>query len=271
VSPGTRTPTIDDSEPWTRKTGRAGINVVTLDGDQLHLHPKPSPTFASTMAFKLHGISSFSCTRRVALIAKERNVPYQLLPVNLEQAEHKTPAYLAHQPFGQLPYIAVRPSLFLLVPSSTIVVACSLTPFEQQDDGFELYESRAIGRYVATLGSGPELIPADPKAHAKFEQAASIEYAQFDPVATGVIAEKVYKPYRGLAPDEERVKELVPQLEGKLDGYEAILSKQKYLAGNVRLVSFGHACREVVDLMELLCTGGHPRGSIPFASLHHCL
>jgi len=109
VSRGTRTPTIDDSEPCTRKTGRAGINVVTLDGDQLHPHPKPSSAFASPMAFKLHGISTFSCTRRVALIAKERNVPYKLVTVNLEQAEHKTPAYLAHQPFGQLPYIAVRP------------------------------------------------------------------------------------------------------------------------------------------------------------------
>ena len=50
----------------------------------------------------------------------------------------------------------------------------------------------------------------------------------------GILWEKVFKQYRGLATDEERVKDLVPQLEVKLDGYETILSKQKYLAGNVR-------------------------------------
>jgi hypothetical protein len=39
-----------------------------------------------------------TCTRRVALIAKELNVPYEL----------KQPPHLQHQPFGQIPYISVR-------------------------------------------------------------------------------------------------------------------------------------------------------------------
>jgi len=52
---------------------------------------------------------------------------------------------------------------------------------------------------------------------------------------SGIIWEKVIKQYTGEATNEERVKELISQLESKLDGYEAILSKQKYLAGNVRL------------------------------------
>ena len=60
------------------------------------------------MSFKLHGIPFSTCTRRVALIAKERNVPYEVVPVNLQQAEHKNPPHLAHQPFGQIPYITVR-------------------------------------------------------------------------------------------------------------------------------------------------------------------
>jgi len=56
--------------------------------------------------------------------------------------------------------------------------------------------------------------------------------------------ERVFKQFRGLAANEERVKELVPQLEAKLDGYEAILSKQKYLAGDVRFVSFDTRAEE---------------------------
>lgn len=38
--------------------------------------------------------------------------------------------------------------------------------------------------------------------------------------------------------DEERVTEYKTKLEGKLDAYEGILSKQKYLAGTVRIPNF---------------------------------
>ncbi|KAI0249087.1 glutathione S-transferase [Lactifluus subvellereus] len=159
------------------------------------------------MSFKLHGFPRSTCTRRVAHIARERNIPYEVIPVDPSKGEHKQPAHLQHQPFGQVPYIV-------------------------QEDGFELYESRAIARYLATIGSGPELIPTEPRARAKFEQAASIEYAHFDSLASGIAVEKLFKPMRGLATNEERVKELVPSLESKLDAYEVILSKQKYLAGD---------------------------------------
>ena len=81
-------------------------------------HPHPHLTLAALsrgstlirlpMAFTLHGSSNFTCTRRVALIAKERNVPYKLITVDVSGGEHKQPAYLKHQPFGQVPYITVR-------------------------------------------------------------------------------------------------------------------------------------------------------------------
>ncbi len=39
--------------------------------------------------------------------------------------------------------------------------------------------------------------------------------------------------FRGLEPDEERLKEFISTLDQKLDGYETILGKQRFLAGNV--------------------------------------
>ena len=42
------------------------------------------------------------------MIAKERNIPYEFFLVNFETGEHKQQPHLAHQPFGQVPYIAVR-------------------------------------------------------------------------------------------------------------------------------------------------------------------
>jgi len=140
------------------------------------------------------------------IIARERNIPYELHVVDLMKAEQKQPSHVAHQPFGQVPYIT--------------------------HGDLELFESRAIGRYLATLGSGPELIPAEPRAYAKFEQAASVEYCQFDPIAGSILVEKVFKPRRGIPTNEERVNELIPQLERKLDAYDTILGGQKYLAGD---------------------------------------
>jgi glutathione S-transferase len=60
------------------------------------------------MALKLYGFPLSTCTRRVALIAKERNLPYELHVVDLLKGEQKQPGHLAHQPFGVVPYIDVR-------------------------------------------------------------------------------------------------------------------------------------------------------------------
>ncbi|KAG8901335.1 hypothetical protein FRC01_009878, partial [Tulasnella sp. 417] len=67
---------------------------------------------------------------------------------------------------------------------------------------------------------------------ALFEQAASIEQANFDPYASGIAYEKVFNPMKGIPTDEKRLQYLIDTLSAKLDGYERILSKQKYLAGD---------------------------------------
>jgi len=59
-------------------------------------------------------------------------------------------------------------------------------------------ESRAIGRYLAAKypTQGAALIPdaSDIQAIGLFEQAASIEYSNFDPFASGLAAEKAFNP-----------------------------------------------------------------------------
>ncbi|KAF5359181.1 hypothetical protein D9756_003601 [Leucocoprinus leucothites] len=106
----------------------------------------------------------------------------------------------------------------------------------QDDDGFIVYESRAICRYIATKWAdrGAPLIPLkDVKAIALFEQAASVEVSNFDPYAVKAVFEKVFKPTRGWGQTNEVVfEEAVKALQPKLDVYETILSKSKYLAGD---------------------------------------
>ncbi|KAG1781825.1 glutathione S-transferase [Suillus placidus] len=166
---------------------------------------------------KLYGFTHSTCTRLVALVCKEKNIPYELVHVNLAKGEQKDPAFTANQPFGQVPYI--------------------------DDEGFILYESRAIARYLSKKypNQGTSLIPSDPKAEGLFEQAASIEAFNFTAFVAPIVAEKVFKPRRGLQPNEERVTELLAMLQGKMDAYDAILGKQKYLAGDsVTLADLSH-------------------------------
>ena len=59
-------------------------------------------------------------------------------------------------------------------------------------------ESRAICRYLEAKykGKGTELIPtSDVQSQALFEQAASIEISYFDPSASEIVYERVFKKY----------------------------------------------------------------------------
>ncbi|KAJ6577057.1 glutathione S-transferase [Mycena vulgaris] len=160
------------------------------------------------MVLKLFGSALSTCTRRVATVLVEKKVPFEFVSVDMGKGEHKSGSFVANQPFGQVPYI--------------------------DDDGFILYESRAICRYIADKypNQGTKLVPTDVQGKALFEQAASIEYSNFDPFCSKAVAEMVFKPMRGMTSDKATFDTLVAGLSGKLDAYEVILGKQKYLAGN---------------------------------------
>jgi glutathione S-transferase len=67
----------------------------------------------------------------------------------------------------------------------------------QDDDGFILYESRAICRYIAAkyADQGTKLVPTDSlHAIALFEQAASIEQNNFNDLARAIVIELFAKP-----------------------------------------------------------------------------
>jgi len=57
------------------------------------------------MVLRLYGSPISTCTRRVAMVLHEKQVPFKLHPIDLAKGEHKAPEFLARQPFGQVPYI----------------------------------------------------------------------------------------------------------------------------------------------------------------------
>ncbi|KAG6901436.1 hypothetical protein C0995_012066 [Termitomyces sp. Mi166 len=160
------------------------------------------------MVLKLYGAGRTTSVRRVAALMHEKQIPFELVPVDVAHGEHKTPAYTEKQPFGLVPYL--------------------------DDDGFIVYESRAICRYLEDRfpNQSPNLIPTDTRGKALFEQAASVEIANFDAFAKKAVDEKIFKPRRGLTTDQTVFDNSIVELDKRLNVYETILSKQKFTAGD---------------------------------------
>ncbi|KAJ7246202.1 glutathione S-transferase [Mycena rebaudengoi] len=162
------------------------------------------------MVLKLYGSPhGAGATAVVAMILTEKRVPFEFIPIDtMKELQHKAPEFLEKQPFGQVPAI--------------------------DDDGFILYESRAICRYILEQypTNGPQLIPTGVKSKALFEQAASVEFANFDPIVKKILLATFGYPAKGISADPAAATAAITELSSKLDVYEAILGKQKYLAGN---------------------------------------
>ena len=59
----------------------------------------------------MYGAPMSTCTRRVAVVLKEKNIPYELKVIDFAKREHKDPEYIAKlQPFGQVPVLIVSAS-----------------------------------------------------------------------------------------------------------------------------------------------------------------
>ncbi|UJR11441.1 hypothetical protein I4U23_015620 [Adineta vaga] len=172
----------------------------------------------------LYGLPLSPNTQRVLAVLIEKGLKYEFKKVNFMESEHKSRQYLEGlQPFGLFPVLI-------------------------DDNGFRIYESRAICRYLEEKykGKGTELIPTkDLKTRYLFEQAVNIEAFNFDPAASGIIREKFVKKVLGRGePDESKIAQFREELASKLNVYEKILSKQPYMAGQVYTLA---------DLFHLPC------------------
>lgn len=144
------------------------------------------------MVLKLYAAPLSTASLRVAQVLHEKKVPFEFYPVDLAKKEQKAEAYLEKHPFGQVPYIVS------VLPLHISTSCTNPDSHLQDDDGFILYESRAIARYIALKypDQGTPLVPSptDLQAWALFEQAASLEYSNFELFAKQIVFEKVFKP-----------------------------------------------------------------------------
>ncbi|KAF3481458.1 glutathione S-transferase PARB [Arthroderma uncinatum] len=136
---------------------------------------------------------------------------FDYVTVDMRGREHKTPEYLARNPFGKVPALVTN-------------------------DGITMHESRAITRFLCTRLNLP-LIPnpatASAASQALFEQELSCETSYFEGPVSGVIWETFIKRLIGMETDDAAVVEHKKKLDDYFDIVEAKFkdSGKKFMAG----------------------------------------
>ena len=133
------------------------------------------------MAVVLHGYRYSVYLRIAAMTLAEKGVAWAHVEVD-PFADTVPPDYLALNPFGRVP---------------TLV-----------HDGFALYETTAITRYVDGAFGGPSLQPGDVRHRARMNQIIAVADAYgYWPMVRQVFSQRVFNPARGRAADEAAMAE----------------------------------------------------------------
>ena len=118
----------------------------------------------------------YSVYNRIArVVLHEKSVSYETAEVNPFEPDNDN-----KHPFGRVPVLIHQ--------------------------GFRIYETRAITRYVDAAFDGPSLMPSDPKAIARVEQCLSVidNYAYW-PLVRQVFAHAVFRPMEGERPIQSEI------------------------------------------------------------------
>ena len=213
-------------------------------------------------AFTLYGSRGSTNTDRVRLTLAEGGfTDYELVLLNLQKGEQKVgdPFLLeddAASPCVSKLYIvsslknffSLITYMFPCLQRSILVGANAVAPQSNEHkkrhpwgkipvitsaEGFTLYESRAICKYIATKYSFPLLPPdSDVEAAALFDQAQCVEMLYFAEPAGRIAFEKFAKRFMGLPPDDAVVSDALRSVEMFFDVAERLLHDKDYMAGN---------------------------------------
>ncbi|NOK22834.1 glutathione S-transferase family protein [Corallococcus carmarthensis] len=151
---------------------------------------------------KLYGNPMSTCTRKVLTVLAEKGREAEFINIDLQKHEQKTPAHVARQPFGVVPALEL-------------------------DDGFVMYESRAISRFLDRTLPGTSLTPADPKAYARMEQFIGVEQSYFSGPAMKVVMERFFGTN-----NEENIAKGREGVKRPLEVINEALENRPFLAGN---------------------------------------
>ncbi len=153
---------------------------------------------------------------RVRAVAFELGYEFEVVEINVMGGENRTDAFLALNPNGKIPVL--------------------------DDDGFILWESRAINSYLA--GKRPEagLYPDDPAQRAIVDQWSYWQAIHLGPAMQKVVFERFMKPKFGMGEtDESAIEAHVKDLAQFLPVLNAGLEGKEWIAGSLSVADFALA------------------------------
>ncbi|UVK53227.1 glutathione S-transferase family protein [Mesorhizobium sp. AR02] len=157
--------------------------------------------------------ADYSVYVRIARMAlEEKGIDYELVPLDIFAAEGVPAGYLEHHPFGRIP------------------------AFEH--DGFRLFETNAIARYVDEAFDGPALQPADARGRARMGQMTGMLDAYgYRAMVWDVAVERLEKA----EPDETLIAGGLSQAETVLKVLTSLKAKGPWLLGDQPTLADLHA------------------------------
>jgi glutathione S-transferase len=154
---------------------------------------------------KIYGSDLSSPANKVRFVANYLGLKYDYIVVKLREGEHQKPEFLKINPIGKIPAI--------------------------DDDGFTLFESNAICRYLAGKTSS-DIYPTDLKARAIVEEWLDFGSLHVNLAVSKIVYNRIFAPMRKVDVDERSIKEGLEFLTRFLPVVEKRLSQHAFLTGS---------------------------------------
>ena len=156
--------------------------------------------------FIVHSIPGSPYGRAVLATLIEKGVGHRLSPV--APGTFRAEPHISRHPFGRVPVL--------------------------EHDGFMLYETQAIVRYLDRVASGPALTPTDPKAVARMDQVMNIcDWYLFQGVGNVIGFQRVVGPrLLGLQTDESAIAQAMPKAHAVFGELSRLLGDNSYFTGD---------------------------------------
>ncbi|NND65665.1 MAG: glutathione S-transferase family protein [Gammaproteobacteria bacterium] len=154
---------------------------------------------------KIYGHPISSRVNKVTMCAKALGIDYELEEIDIMNDENKTEAFLGISPAGKIPAI--------------------------EDQGFAMFESNAIMKYLARKVNSP-LYPTEARKQCTVDQWLDFVAQHIDLHIGSLLLNKVFFPKMGVEVDQMALKEKPGFIHRFLGVIDKQLDKNNYLAGD---------------------------------------
>jgi glutathione S-transferase len=187
------------------------------------------------MAIKLYDGQRSPHARKVRLLAAELGIALERVALDFQKGELRAPEYLAKNPNGRIPTL--------------------------EEDGFVLWESAAILKYLAAKRPERGFVPADPAERARVDQWLFWWTADPEAAFSRLIWERRVKPFLGKGGNDPNI---IADAQASLDRFLPVLDRQlagkDYVLGKLSIVDFSMA--PVLDIMSFVDVDLKPYANI---------